>query len=129
VAISAGVRVIIYRKTSGNIGTNYHKIGNINSSIFRCNTPRDEEAAGALARSTLYSISTAALYSKKSTFCSSSSSSRQSHLKQESHHSSIFNCHKQEVKKASTTKIVVLLKAAAGDAINVRSKRYKLKNE
>jgi hypothetical protein len=33
------------------------------------------------------------------------------------------------VKKASTTKIVVLLKAAAGDAINVRSKRYKLKNE
>jgi len=56
VAISAGVRVIIYRKTSANIGTNYHKSGNINSSIFRCNTPRDEEAAGALARSTLYSI-------------------------------------------------------------------------
>ena len=36
---------IIYRKTSANIGTNYHQSGNINSSIFRCNTPRDEEAS------------------------------------------------------------------------------------
>jgi len=28
VAISAGEREIIYRKTSANIGTNYHKSGN-----------------------------------------------------------------------------------------------------
>ncbi len=45
VAISAGEKEIIYRKTSANIGTNYHQSGNINSSIFRCNTPRDEEAS------------------------------------------------------------------------------------
>jgi hypothetical protein len=45
VAISAGEKEIIYRKTSANIGTNYHKSGNTNSSIFRCNTPRDEEAS------------------------------------------------------------------------------------
>jgi len=45
VAISAGEKEIIYRKTSANIGTTYHQSGNINSSIFRCNTPRDEEAS------------------------------------------------------------------------------------
>jgi hypothetical protein len=50
-------------------------------------------------------------------------------LKQESHHSSIVNCHKQEVKEASTTTIVVLLTAAAEDAINVRSKRHNLQHE
>ncbi len=48
------------------------------------------------------------------------------HLKQESHHSSIFNCHKQEEKEESTTTIEVLLTAANGDGIDVRSKRLQL---
>jgi hypothetical protein len=51
------------------------------------------------------------------------------HLKEESHHSSIFNCHKQEEKEESTTTIEVLLTAANGDGIDVRSKRHNLQHE
>ena len=64
----------------------YHQSGNINSSIFRCNTPRDEEASKQQEPQlevpfTAYQFhyqqqkettSTAALNSKKSIFCSSS---------------------------------------------------------